>query len=202
MDALETRSTWEIDDLVLETRQDGRRISGTFRYGSTAIRSDRGRVRKERIGKRAFGYAIDGEGRTAELDLLVGHDFDRPLARRGNGTLEVKDGEDSMSFMAELPAPELQPTYMKDAVLMLENRSFGGISPGFRVPPAGTVPNAEELIPDPEVSGIFIRQINQAILYEISLVTRASYKDTSLDLRSEDAARRTVTDREALYRWL
>ena len=41
-----------------------------------------------------------------------------------------------MTFTAELPAPELQPTYMKDAILMLENRSFGGISPGFRVPPS------------------------------------------------------------------
>ena len=200
MDALETRAVWDIDDL--EIRQDGRRISGSFRYGSTAIRSDRGRVRKERLGKRAFSYAIDGEGRTAELDLLVGHDFDKPMASRRTGTLEVKDGEDAMTFTAELPAPELQPTYMKDAILMLENRSFGGISPGFRVPPAGTVPNAEELIADPEVAGIFIRQINQAVLYEISLVTRASYKDTELSLRSEDLARRTVTDKEALYRWL
>ena len=67
---------------------------------------------------------------------------------------------------------------------------------------AGTVPNAEELIPDPEAPGIFIRQINQAVLYEISLVTRPSYKDTELSLRSEDLARRTVMDREALYRWL
>ena len=70
------------------------------------------------------------------------------------------------------------------------------------MPPAGTVPNAEELIADPEVAGIFIRQINQAVLYEISLVTRPSYKDTELSLRSEDLARREVMDKEALYRWL
>ena len=82
MDELETRAVWEIDDL--EIRQDGRRISGSFRYGSTAIRSDRGRVRKERIGKRAFSYAIDGEGRTAELDLLVGHDFDKAYGESAN----------------------------------------------------------------------------------------------------------------------
>ena len=80
-------------------------------------------MRKERIGKRAFSYAISGEGRTAELDLLVGHDFDKPMASRRTGTLEVKDGEDAMTFTAELPAPELQPTYMKDAILMLENRA-------------------------------------------------------------------------------
>ena len=37
---------------------------------------DRGRVRKERFGPKAFRYAVD-DNKDAKIDLLVGHDFGR-----------------------------------------------------------------------------------------------------------------------------
>ena len=197
---IETRAVFELDDL--EVRQGGRQIAGSFRYGITAVRSDRGKIRKERFSSHAFGYVIDGEGRQRDLDLLVGHDFGKVLARRNNGTLTVSDTDGAMSFVADLPVSERQPTYMKDTVLMLENKSFGGLSPGFRVPSNSVVANAEELIPEPGNPGVFIRQVNHAVLHEISLVTRPSYPDTVLDLRSEDAARRDLQHSEELLRWL
>ena len=53
-----------------------------------------------------------------------------------------------------------------------------GVSPGFRVPPASAVANAEELVDEPGNPDVQIRQINQAVLYELSLVTRPAYVES------------------------
>ena len=126
------RAIYPLDDL--EIRQGGRFISGSFRYGSTATVRSGGRVRKERVQPRAFRYVVDGEGKDRPLDLLVGHDFDKPIARRSAGSLEVQDTADALTFTATLPEPALQPTHIRDIVLMLESGLVGGISPGFQVP--------------------------------------------------------------------
>ena len=172
------RAVWP----VLELRARGRSLSGTFPYNSLATRSDRGTVRKERFGARAFGYAID-EGR--EINLLDGHDLAKPLASRKAGTLELTDGDDALRFVATLPEPEDQPTYMVDFVKRYRAGLVDGISPGFRVPPRGVVPDAEELVPEPGNPAVKIRHIRQAVLFELSLVTRAAYPDTELDLRAD-----------------
>ena len=71
----------------LEIRRSGgmSTLSGRFNYGSTATVRDRGRVRKERFEPRAFRFAIEDE--TRQLDILVGHDFGKPIASRKAGTL-------------------------------------------------------------------------------------------------------------------
>ena len=139
------RAIYPLEDL--EIRQ-GRTISGSFPYGSTATRRSSGRVRKERIQPRAFRYAVDGEGRDRPLDLLTGHDFGKPLASRDAGSLVVTDTPSALSFVATLPPPELQPTHVRDAVLMLEagpnprDQSWGfkcqrvGVSSGWNPNPA------------------------------------------------------------------
>ena len=75
---------------------------------------------------------------------------------------------------------------MRDAVLATRGGLVGGISPGFTVPPLSIVPDAERFIPEPDNPGVQIRQINQAVLFEMSLVTRPQYKETVVDLRAED----------------
>ena len=187
------RAIYPLEDL--EIRQ-GRTISGSFPYGSTATRRSSGRVRKERIQPRAFRYAVDGEGRDRPLDLLVGHDFGKPLARRSTGSLEVTDTPSGLSFVATLPAPELQPTHVRDAVLMLESGLVGGISPGFQVPKGR---GFERLEPEPGNPGVSIRVVEEAVLFELSLVTRPAYLDTTVELRAEDLAR--PEDLE-IYLWL
>ena len=104
---METRAIY-----ALELRQRGRSLSGLFRYSNTATIRDRGRVRKERFSPRAFSFAVDDAER--EVHLLSGHSFDRPLARKKNGTLELSDTDEGLSFTAELPVEGDQPAYMTD----------------------------------------------------------------------------------------
>ena len=75
----------------LEIRQFGgaRSIVGTFNYGKTGTISDRGRVRKESFASRAFAFAIEQEPER-KIDLLVGHDFGKPVASRQSGTLSYR----------------------------------------------------------------------------------------------------------------
>ena len=197
-------------DLEIRAKGDGRSLVGRFPYNSQATVRDRGRVRKERFSSRAFGWQIrEFEKLQAELakavaagieegladlreqlarrnvDLLSGHDFNRPIASMRAGTLKLTDSDDALSFEATLPAESRQPTWMRDAVLSVEGGLAPGISPGFRVPPASAVPNAEELIPEPGNPGVQIRQINQAVLSELSIVTRPAYVETEVEARED-----------------
>ena len=90
---------------------------------------DRGRVRKERFKSWAFswqlrefqklqeelgamiGKAVDEARRRVvenelarrNVDLLRGHNFDRPIASMAAGSLKVTDSRDALRFEAELP---------------------------------------------------------------------------------------------------
>ena len=161
--------------------------------------ASRGRVRKERFTARAFRYSVEDAQR--EINLLVGHSFDRPLASKLRGSLELVDGDDALSFRAMLPPEGEQPSWMTDAVLAVKGGLMRGVSPGFNVPPAAAVRNAEELLPEPGNPGVQIRQINDAVLYELSLVTRAAYADSEIDLRHAGRLAGSRDYRE-LARWL
>ena len=91
---------------MLEIRQRGgvRELVGRFPYRAKAVISDRGRVRKESLAARAFAFAIDAEP-TRRIDVLVGHDFGKPIASRQSGTLAIQDGDDAVTFVAQLPNP-------------------------------------------------------------------------------------------------
>lgn len=211
-------------DLEIRARGSGRTLSGRFPYNKTATIRDRGRVRKERFGRRAFGWQIrEFEKLLAEynkalgeavdetlselkeqmarrnVDLLSGHDFNRPLASLRSGSLKLSDSDDALRFEADLPAANDQPTWMRDAVLAVEAGLLGGISPGFKVPPAGAVANAEELIPEPGNPGVQIRQVNQAVLFELSLVTRPSYAETSVEAREDEGPQKPAKRRRRVW---
>ena len=177
---METRSYYAAE---LELRQDGREIAGRFPYRSLATIAATGRTRKESFAPRAFSFAVDTP--TRDIHLLAGHSYDRPLARKGNGSLVLTDSDDALTFRAMLPVEAEQPTYMRDALLELRAGLVGGISPGFNVPPASAVAGAEELIPEPGNPNVFVRLIRSAVLFELSLVTRPAYPDTVLDLRAD-----------------
>ena len=60
-----------------------------------------------------------------------------------------------------------------------------GLSPGFRIPPPRTVPDAEKVEEeDPREGDALIRTIFQALLYELSFVTVPAYKETEVEARS------------------
>ena len=179
---METRAVWP----VLELRQDGSELTGRFPYRRQATIRDRGRVRKERFEPGAFRFAVDDPAR--EIHLLAGHSFDRPLASRAGGSLELEDSEDALAFRATLPPEGERPSWMDDTTRALRAGLVGGISPGFTVPPASAVADAEVLEPEAGNPGVSIRVIRAAVLYELSLVTRPAYGETEVDLRAEDLA--------------
>ena len=186
----------------LEIRQFGgaRSIVGTFNYGTTGTVSDRGRVRKESFASRAFRFAIDQEP-DRKIDLLVGHDFGKPIASRQSGSLVIADSAEAVTFTATLPEEALTPSWVLDVEKAIANKTMIGLSPGFRVPPVSAVPNAERLIPEPGNPGVQIRQINDAVLREFSIVTAGIYDDALVELRAEDLAVVTFKPR-SVYQWL
>ena len=171
----------------LEIRRSGgtSTLSGRFNYGSVATIRDRGFVRKERFESRAFRYAIEDEQR--RIDILVGHDFGKPIASRKAGTLEIADGDDGVTFEARLP--DDPPSWVVDAEKSIAAGLMVGLSPGFTVPPASAVPDAERLEPEPGNPGVQIRVISEAVLREFSVVTAPAYPDAAVDLRAEDFGR-------------
>ena len=211
---------YPIDDL--EIRQSGRNrkiLSGIFRYGRTATRSDRGRVRKERFSPGSMDYAIK---KFAELNkrlseiidqgiaeialerqrleqavdrtnifILSGHDFNKPIGSTKAGNVRIASNRINLSFEVDLPEESNTPTYLADLLKTIDGRIVDlGISPGFRVPPRSVAPNGEQLVQDPGES-VLTRQINQAVLKELSLVSSPNYSGTEIELRNEDFGIRT-----------
>ena len=178
---IETRAVYELTGL--ELRQDGRELVGSFPYNQQATIAATGRVRKETFRARAFRFAVEDINRN--VHLLAGHNYGTPLASKQRGSLILEDTDDALSFRALLPPEGERPSWMVDTVLAYRAGLIGGISPGFSVPPATAVPDAEELIPEPGNPGVAIRSIRAAVLFELSLVTRPAYTGTEVALRQQ-----------------
>ncbi len=195
----------------LEIRQqsDGSaRLRGRFPYNSRAVLSDGGRTgrpKKELFAPGAFRHSIEtGQ----EVHLLVGHSFDRPLASRSAGSLELEDTPEALVFNAVIAATMMGVTHVRDALASLDAGLIAGISPGFRMPPLQTVPNAEEVTEeDPSEGRALIRTVREAILFELSLVTRPAYPETQVEQRSWEVTGQSVESPEntglhrTLKRW-
>ena len=174
---------------------------------------NKGRVRKERIAGDAFGWQIrefeklQGElAATIEsavdearvqvlrqelerrnIHVLAGHSYDRPLGDRLRSGARVTSTREAVEFELELPGEADQPSYMKDIVAMVRAGLIGGISPGFRVPPRAVVPDGERLEPEPGNAAVQVRVIENAVLSELSVVTRPAYSETDVDVRALEA---------------
>ena len=175
----------------------------------------RGRRRKERIKPKAFSFSLkefsrlksDLDGmlkqgmKGAEVEavqeelsrrnvhILSGHDFNKPLGSllTGASIVEVDDEEDPrIEFEVDLPPEERMPGYMLDLVKNIDNKMGFGVSPGFQVPPREKVPNSEYEEEEPGNPSVTARVISHAVLFELSIVSRASYSETSVDVRAED----------------
>ena len=99
---------------------------GRFNYRSMATMRDRGSVRKERFAPLAFDYSIERDP-AAKIDILVGHSFDKPIASRQAGTLNISHTAEAVTFEAMLPADP--PSWVVD----VEKAIDGGVN-DFLIP--------------------------------------------------------------------
>ena len=202
-------------ELEIRARGDRQTLAGRFPYSPgpgrmMATVASGGRVRKERISADAFAWqirefekvqrqiaeVIKGSADQARLELLrqelerrnvhvlAGHSYDRPLGDLKSGSATIKSTAAAVDF--EVTLPDDMPTYMADTVRMVRANLAGGVSPGFRIPPASAVASAEVFESEPGNPGVQIRVIKQAVLHELSIVTRPAYSETDIDLRADD----------------
>lgn len=183
------------DVLEIRAGDDGsHELSGTFPYNSNAVLSDggrNGRPKKERFASRAFSYRV--ERPEEDIHLLLGHDYNRPLASRGAGTLDLIDGDDALTLRAIITRDIAETSHGKDTLNMIRAGLAVGLSPGFRLPPERAVPrdSAERIHDEPHrpaegMHRAIIREIMQALLYELSIVTRPAYPTAQVEARSWD----------------
>lgn len=157
--------------LEIRTLADGAtRLRGRFAYGAeTALSGNR----REVFAKRAFSAKIEAGD---DVHLLVGHDFDRPLASRAAGSLILTDGDNALTFEATI-APEMRSvSYVADFLGTLSAGLVKGLSPGFRVPVGGDAVQREG-------NGL-LRTVRAADLIEISAVTKPAYPQAQIEARN------------------
>jgi len=165
-------------------------LHGRFPYGVPAVLSDGGRTgqpRKEIIAPRAFSYRVDRP--QEDIHFLIGHSYDRPLASRGAGTLDLTDSDEALSFVATITLEMQEVSWVRDFLAALAAGLIMGLSPGFRIPPERAVKDAETVEdeghdPANGAHNALIRTVNAALLYELSAVTRPAYSEAQIEARS------------------
>jgi HK97 family phage prohead protease len=179
---------FDIGELEIRASKSGaRKLRGTFPYKKRAVLSDGGRKggrpQKEEFAPNAFAYRVNAPDK--EIHLLAGHDFNRPLASKLNNTLKLIDTAAALTFEAII-TPEIAATsYGADVIAQIDSGLAYGISPGFRLPPPRAVAKPETFTdegfdPARGMHNALIRTIFQALLYELSIVTRPAYKESDI----------------------
>ena len=153
----------------LELRAEGgeTRLRASFPYGRETNLAD---GRAEVIAPRAFGARI---GAGEDIHLLFAHDFDRPLASRGAGSLTLTDTDTALVIEARLAG---DTTWAADFLAAHRAGLIRGLSPGFRVPPGGDAVERRG-------SGL-LRTVRQADLFELSAVTVPAYPAAQIEARN------------------
>ena len=212
---LDTKMEYGVWDGQLEVRardDGGRTISASFPYGKTATVRSKGRARKERFASGSLSWqtrefeklqvemnqvlnqgiedAVSQMRYDALLDnlerrnthLLVGHDFNKPIGSMRGGNLRVKHTPDAVEIEADIGAAGEEPTWVEDAIKSVRRGGTTGVSPGFEVP---ATKGSERFVPEPNGPSM-IREIQDAVAFEYSLVSRPSYVHSAIDVRAED----------------
>lgn len=163
---LETRS-WPF---AAELRQEGEQpalVGYAVRWGEV---SDR-RPFQERFLPGAFAKDL-ASGR--DVLALVGHELSKVLARRSNGTLTLR--EDEAGLWVEI-RPNMETSFAQDLVALVRRGDLKQMSIGF-------VATKDRWVNDPQVGRI--REVLEAELLEVSIVSLPAYAGTSITTRGKE----------------
>ena len=183
--AEEDSGIYELVDAHFQLKKSGNMFKGMFPYDALSVISDRDPVRKERILQRAFRWSVENPEQA--IHLLYGRGgagWNNPLAIRSAksdpflGALRLIEDSKGVQFEAAVTDEFFKIDWMRNAYFALQKGLVRGVSPGYRVPPASAVPDAVSLVEEVGNPGVFIRQVKEANLYSLNLVTRPSFAGT------------------------
>ena len=162
-----------------EVRRRGGGLSGSFRYGRTKTRSDRGRNRKVKVRSGAFRYSLKDKRR--DVTLQVGSDPGKILASRRAGSLTLTDTDSALSFeVGALP----DTTYVRDLRAQIAAGFRIGVEPLYKIPPPAVVPGAVKLIPEAGNPAVLIEEVRDATLFGLSIRARPGYPEPNVATRA------------------
>lgn len=176
-----------LDVGTLELLAKGRGVRGSVPIGRAATRFDRGRVRKIQFADGAFNHTLELT-RTGErnVHLLHGHDYSKPIgAAYANepATLRLNATANALEFEQDALPNVPEADVVRE---LIAANLIAGVSPGFRVPPRAAVGHdVERELPEPGNPGVFIREIMEVGLFELSLVASPTFKDSQVDLLTD-----------------
>jgi HK97 family phage prohead protease len=173
----------DASEIRMETDPDGRRVirGVAIRYGSVSkLQKDaKGRVFRERFAPGAFSRAMSVG---VDVRFLVNHNRDLILGRSTAGTLRLIDDPDALRYEAYPPSTVIADHY----VSAVERRDMSGVSFRFYK------------IAD-RWSGLgeaTVRDVLEADIDDLSIVTYPAYDDTSAATRSHDEYCRATARRD------
>ncbi len=154
---------------ALELRSEGgaTRLRAAFPYSAE---TELAPGRREIIAPRAFAARIEAG---ADIHLLAGHDYEKPLASRAAGTLTLRDTDAALELEATIDGGT---TWARDFLAAHASGLIRGLSPGFRVPTGGE--RIERRGAD------LVRTITAAELFELSAVTVPAYSQAQIEARA------------------
>ncbi|WP_425050748.1 HK97 family phage prohead protease [Psychromarinibacter sp. S121] len=157
---------------ALELRSEGgtTRLHARFPYG---VETELAEGRAEVFAPRAFADRIE---RGEDVHLLAGHDYNRPLASRAAGTLQLRDTDAALELEATIDGGT---TWARDFLAAHAAGLIRGLSPGFRAARSG------ERI-ERRGNGL-LRTVTSAALFEVSAVTRPAYHQAQIEARNWQA---------------
>lgn len=173
--------------LELRTEGGATRLRASFPYGAE---TELAPGRYEVIASRAFADRIDAG---ADIHLLAGHDFDKPLASRAAGTLTVTNTDAALVIEAQIDS---STSWARDFLAAHGAGLIRGLSPGFRVPIGG-----EKI--EKRGDGL-LRTVTRAALFEVSAVTVPAYPSAQIEARDWQAMANRAIDpslHRTLNRW-
>lgn len=172
-------------DLELRTQDDGGfRLSGAFPY---TLESELQPGRFETFEAKAFAGRIEAG---ADVHLLSSHAYDRPLASRASGSLDLRDTPEALIIDARI---EGGTSWAADFLAAHKAGLIRGLSPGFRVPSGG------ERI-ERRGNGL-LRRVIRAELFELSVVTRPAFEAAQVEARAWQPEAVDQPQSHPLRRW-
>jgi uncharacterized protein len=167
----------------LRAKGDGKTLYGKIAYNSRS--EDLGGF-IEVIAPGAFTESL----RVQEVHCYWQHDSSKILGRQSNDTLRLIDSPSALKFECDL---DPNTTFGSDCIAALQRGDIVANSFGFGIEPGDSEWSQDQ-------SGLMLRTVRRATLFECSPVSSPAYKANSAGIRSDDRSNEELVDQIRIRR--